>query len=204
MNRYRNSGSATLLLILLTTFISFPFLKNPVSDNVISGIPAYPDDPLPGHSGGFGEPNCQACHFDMPLNDPAGTVEIKGIPEKYESGKAYQLEIHIEHPEMNRAGFQFTARFPDGEDKPGLQAGDIEADSSDSMVTMHEDILYVHHTESGTIINSPHTKLWEITWSAPEIPSGPVVFNVAANAANGDDSEFGDFIYLQEGISNPD
>ncbi len=39
---------------------------------------------------------------------------------------------------------------------------------------------------------------WTIQWKVPEQNSLPVIFNIAANAGNGDQSEFGDFIYAEE------
>ena len=36
---------------------------------------------------------------------------------------------------------------------------------------------------------------WVIEWTAPATAAGPVVFHAAGNAANGDESQFGDFIH---------
>ncbi len=36
---------------------------------------------------------------------------------------------------------------------------------------------------------------WRIRWTAPAHPRGAVVFHLAANAANDDESPLGDFIY---------
>src|SRR5690606_8758969 len=46
----------------------------------------YPDRPPPAHTGGFGEPTCQQCHFDAPLNDPGGALYVEGLPERYTPG----------------------------------------------------------------------------------------------------------------------
>jgi hypothetical protein len=39
---------------------------------------------------------------------------------------------------------------------------------------------------------------WRVEWTAPDDAAGAVIFHVAANAANGDKSESGDFIYTTE------
>jgi len=42
---------------------------------------------------------------------------------------------------------------------------------------------------------------WQIVWTAPDDTSGEVIFNLAANAANGDVSAFGDLIFTREAES---
>ncbi len=39
---------------------------------------------------------------------------------------------------------------------------------------------------------------WTVKWKAPEVISDSIYFNISANAANGDQSEFGDWIYVRE------
>jgi hypothetical protein len=46
------------------------------------------------------------------------------------------------------------------------------------------------------------TARWTVLWTAPE-SGGEVRFNGAANAANQDDSQFGDYIYTAVEISGP-
>jgi len=58
-------------------------------------------------------------------------------------------------------------------------------------------IFYAEHTAEGTAPASPGTARWVVEWTAPAA-ADVVRFHVAANAANGDASEFGDFIYLRE------
>src|SRR5690606_38889249 len=54
---------------------------------------SYPDRPAPGHTGGFGEPTCLACHFDGDLGPPGGVLEVEGWPEVPEPGAAYELAV---------------------------------------------------------------------------------------------------------------
>jgi hypothetical protein len=49
-------------------------------------------------------------------------------------------------------------------------------------------------TAAGTTVSGDSIR-WLFRWTAPSESGGPVVFHVAANAANFDDSPLGDFIY---------
>lgn len=198
MSNIRYSSSAGLLLILAFTLLSFPYLSTTEHSEVTEGLPGYPDSPVPAHTGGFGELNCQSCHFDMPLNDPDGSLVLNGIPDPYEPGEEYLIEVQVEHLEMNRGGFQLSVRFSDESELEGEQAGNLISDSTDVKITTARDIQYAHHTMEGTEISTDNSSSWTITWSAPEEQGMPVVFHAAANAANGDDSEFEDHIYTTE------
>jgi hypothetical protein len=100
---------------------------------------AFVEDPAPGHTGGFDEPTCRACHFDQSVNDAEGSLTLDGVPQRVQPGKTYRLIVTLERPGLARGGFQLSARFADG-----------------------------------------------------------TLVHVAANAANDDDSQFGDFIYVLE------
>lgn len=157
----------------------------------------YATGPPPGYTGGFGEATCAECHFDSPLNDSDGTLLLKGIPDAYTPGKAYALELILVRPEVARGGFQLTTRFAEGPQSGG-QAGRIEAHDGETRIDSLNGVLYLSHAHSGTIPAARDSIRWTMTWRAPEKDPVPVVFHVAANAANGDNSEFGDFVYALE------
>jgi choline dehydrogenase-like flavoprotein len=56
-------------------------------------------------------------------------------------------------------------------------------------------IQYAQHTEAGSRLEVPGHARWTIQWTAPAHYNGRAVFHIVANAANDDDSEFGDHIY---------
>jgi len=60
-----------------------------------------------------------------------------------------------------------------------------------------DNMQYIQHSESGTKPDSGRSVSWSFNWTAPEDGS-TVIFNVAANAGNYDDSSFGDWIYIKE------
>ncbi len=162
----------------------------------------YPEQPPTAHTGGFGEPTCQQCHFDQPLNTPGGVLALDGVPEAYTPGQRYLLGISLARPAMQRGGFQLAARFAEGT-QAGQQAGALRALDARSEVAMADSsaVQYAYHTKAGTALEAPERARWIVTWTAPKHAAGRVVFHVVANAANDDDSEFGDFIYAREGFS---
>ena len=149
----------------------------------------YPSDPPPAHTGGFGEPTCHHCHFDHELNAEGGSLMLSGAKEGYVAGEWYTLEVLLTRAEMERAGFQVSARLERGE-----QAGlFMSVDEQVAMDTLNG-IQYLRQTEAGSYLSVQDTARWQIKWQAPADTSG-VIFHLTSNAANGDNSEFGDFIY---------
>jgi hypothetical protein len=154
---------------------------------------AYPFGAPPGTTGGFGEPTCLMCHFGNELNDPAGSLTIEGLPERYTPGQAYRLIIRLRRPRMAAAGFQLSARTP-----AGAQAGTFAAvaGTAAAKVETAAGILYAGHTEPGSRLATPGTAEWSVLWTAPA--AGPVTFSAAANAADDDRSPLGDYVYALE------
>lgn len=153
------------------------------------------DGPPPAHTGGFGEPTCRHCHSDADLNEPGGTLAVDGVPTSYEPGRDYELVVTLRRAGMLRAGFQLAARFAEGA-AAGTQAGDLAPVDNRTQVVPDSvtHVRYIEHRLTGTAVDSG-TGGWVFRWTAPRDPRGPVVFHVAGNAANDDDSPLGDFIY---------
>jgi hypothetical protein len=107
------------------------------------------------------------------------------------------LAVTLRRAGMLRAGFQLAARFAEGE-RAGTQAGSLEPADQRAKVLRDSTsrVLYVEHTFAGTTVAGDSAR-WILHWTAPAEAHGAVVFHVAANAANDDDSPFGDFIYAR-------
>ena len=166
---------------------------------------AYADQPLPEHTGGFGEPTCHACHFAEPLNAPGGSLALEGVPPAYTPGATYRLTVRLRKPDMRRGGFQLAGRFADGS-AAGQQAGTLRpVDAERVAITPAGStaVQYAHHTLDGTALAHPDAAEWTLEWTPPDTARGPVVFHAAANAANDDASAFGDFVYTQQAQSRP-
>lgn len=154
--------------------------------------PRYVRQPPLGHTGGFGEPTCHACHFGAGVNAGGGHVVLTGLPDSVEPGRVYRLTVALTDT-MERAGFMMSARHADGR-----QAGRLTPSDS-SRVTVRsagdQSVQYAHHTVAGTDLVGPNQGTWTVRWTAPSSPSDSVLVHVAANAANDDASAFGDDIY---------
>ena len=158
------------------------------------------DSPLPGYTGGFEEPTCVYCHFEAPVNAPEGSLTILGVPSVYMPGGSYGITATLTHPELERGGFQLAVRFAEGK-RIGLQAGDLTAVDGMVAVDTEEDVQYARHTVEGTVPAVSDTSRWNIEWKAPPGGDAPVIFHLVGNAANDDNSEFGDFLYQTEAVS---
>lgn len=164
---------------------------------VIAASPHYPEEPPPQHTGGFGEPTCHTCHFGADLNAPGGKLELLGLPEVYEPDRSYRLIVRISRADLMRAGYQLAARYAEGE-HAGEQAGQLRVSDVRSKLTPagEPEVTFAHHTREGSEPATGELGLWELEWQAPHANT-PIVFHLAANAANGDASEFGDHVYTR-------
>ncbi|MEX2572937.1 MAG: choice-of-anchor V domain-containing protein [Balneolaceae bacterium] len=157
-----------------------------------AGYPEQLDGP---YTGGYGEQTCHTCHFDYDLNKKAGSLEVEGLGETYSPGEQIRISVTVQREHLGKAGFQLTARFADGS-----QAGHFDTPGERLAFTPATDdnIDYLQHSEAGTEPVSGNLARWTFKWTAPDTGAGSIIFNIAANAANGDQSEFGDWIYVKE------
>jgi hypothetical protein len=161
---------------------------------------AYAEGAPPGFSGGFQEDSCHACHFDAKPNAGPGRVTIEGVPAAFAPGERYTLTITLQRASMKLAGFQLAARFKDS----GAQAGTIAPGPGDGERAGFESqagIQYAGQKKAGAAVAGDATQ-WTIEWTAPK-SGGPVIFHVAANAADGNERADGDFVYTATAESAP-
>lgn len=188
------------LLFKITAIALFPFIvgitiqQNEESTAIENKLAAtYPEHIAGPYTGGFGEQSCHSCHFDYDLNQPEGELSVSGIDENFKAGQEYVINIQVNRTDMNVAGFQMTARFEDGS-----QAGQFEIDE-ELTTTPHIEgsVTYIQHAV-GKVDAENGEKNWQIKWTGPNQATEPIFFHIAVNAANGDASAFGDWIYLKE------
>ena len=162
--------------------------------SIVGTVRAYPAGPPPGVTGGFGEPTCNqaGCHATYSLNagraEGLGDLVIAGIPKQYEPLKTYPLKMTITHDSADRAafGFQVAVRAK----ASGAQAGGLKAMDANTQAVAEKGIQYMEQTLEGSLSN-----VFEFNWVAPASTAGEIVVNAAGNAANGDGSPKGDYIY---------
>nr|MBO2490526.1 hypothetical protein [Rhodothermus marinus] len=152
----------------------------------------YVDHPPLAHTGGFGEPTCQRCHFEYPLNEPGGRLTIQGLPDTCRTDTSYTLQLTLQHPEMLRAGFELAVRFADS----GRQAGRLQPLDDRVWLDTLRGVWYAFHSPAGTELTASGKAVWTLRWIPPDT-IGRVVLHAVANAANDDASEFGDRIYQE-------
>lgn len=161
-------------------------------------LAAYQAGPLPGMTGGFGEPTCAQCH--------AGTRPADGglaldVPRTYQAGRVYRLRVTLRRANLDVGGFEIAARFAAG-DARGRQAGALKAVDGRVQVVTGKGVQYAQHTEAGSRAVRRGAMEWIVEWRAPDSPEGgDVVFHAAANASNGDFSQLGDAILTSESLA---
>jgi hypothetical protein len=162
---------------------------------------AYADGAPAGFSGGFREESCHACHFEAEVNTKPGQLTIAGVPERFAAGDRYTLTISLSRAGMAIAGFQLTARVEDG----GAQAGTLAPAPGEEdriKVETQTSVQYAGQRARGAALVQPATARWTLVWTAPQT-AGTVLFNIAANAADNDESVRGDYVYTALASTRP-
>ena len=198
--RFKWLRNILVLGVLLSTGAMFAALRDvdvAEASETTAGF-AYRDGPPFGFSGGFGEDHCQACHNSEKLNAAPGSVTIS-VPERYSPGKVHTVTVTLKRPGMKIGGFVLTARF----ENDSTQAGTLSlGDGQQGRIKIANDrgVQYAYHSRAGTELTGTGVARWTLRWTAP-VGDRVVQFNVASNAANGDDSNSGDFIYTSRARS---
>ncbi|MBI1748385.1 MAG: hypothetical protein HYR55_17650 [Acidobacteria bacterium] len=176
----------TAVLLLLGTSLLYAFT---------SGAP-------PRYTGGFEDNTCAMCHNSYDLDsgrDLDGTFDIIGVPDQYTPGEVYPITVTIAQPAQKKWGFQLAVRAQD----TGEQAGIIEiTDSRNTVVDVSQGVQFINQTRAGAqegVVDGPVS--WTFNWRAPDTVMGDVVFHAAGNAADGDGSYAGDYIYTDSKVA---
>lgn len=152
---------------------------------------AYSSGPPNAVTGAPGESTCgiASCHGN--LNTGSGSVSLDA-PLEYRPGDTIDLSVVVAMIDQQRWGFEATVL--DTLDQPVGEI--ILTDPSRTQLGSALGRQYVKHTLAGTDNNTPdQSPGWSFQWIAPETDAGSVVFYVAGNAANGNNTNSGDFIY---------
>ncbi len=158
--------------------------------------------PPPGFTGAPGESTCTECHdaFGEETNRGPGELILEH-PARYELGQTVMITVRLEQAGQRRWGFQLTA-LTAGTQEP---AGEfVITDPVHTQIVVGQNgIRYVEHTPRGTFAGRPDEARWTVGWRAPEHDVGPVTFYATGNAANGDGTRLGDWIYAAESTIVP-
>lgn len=146
---------------------------------------------------------CTQCHNSSPLNSGKGSVRVVFPGASYQPGMTYRMRVELRDPDQQRWGFQLTARL--ASDPANSAAGDLIppgdltravcGNGAAKPCTSNNQIQLIMHTVAGTRTGIRNGADFEFDWTAPPAGAGAVSFYVAGNAANGDGTNQGDYIY---------
>jgi len=156
----------------------------------LATLQAYEDGAAPGYTGGFGEDSCHACHSDNRLNHRRGSLSITGLPPKVDAGEYYTIIVTLAHEQLRRGGLQLSLRHADGS-----SAGELHSDESTLTLHTNGNVEYLQQRAAKKPSQDKAGLSWKLQWRAPAAGSA-ITLHIAANAANGDRSALGDFVYL--------
>jgi uncharacterized protein (TIGR03437 family) len=162
------------------------------------------EGPPPGFCGVPGElGTCADCHSGGPGSGSVKVTFPNGLT--YTPGVSQNLVVTVADSSQQRWGFQLTARqssststqagtFSPGGDgfTQNVCAMPVTIEPTACSSSMVE---YIEHTLAGTRNGTTGSVTFQFRWTPPSTNSGNVKVYVAANAANGDGTPFGDHIY---------
>lgn len=150
---------------------------------------AFSGSPPNGRTNAPGEGNCTACHNSFALNAGTGSLTVTDLGN-WEPGQDYDLTVTLSDPNASRWGFEFTII-----DEAGDSVGSLVNLDSNAQVSSSGNRTYAKHTSPGTYNGTSDQATWTVRWTAPETGTGDVTLYMVGNAANGNSSTSGDYIY---------
>ena len=163
-----------------------------------------PDGPPPAHTGGFGEPTCEACHVGGAEPGTPGARAELILPGTFEPGQTYDITVVVRRERLARGGFELAARFASHEPLAAREAGRLAlADTARTGLVRDSarSVTYARHTRPGTRGTAGELR-WRLRWTAPTERQA-VVFHAALLAANDDDSNLGDEVIVRAQVVQP-
>jgi uncharacterized protein (TIGR03437 family) len=170
---------------------------------------AYEYGPPPGSAGPPSDLTCSSpqCHGNIAgtgnvaINFPNGLTYVPGVKQ--------HIVVTITDPVQQRWGFQATVR-PSSNPRSS-QAGNFDSTDSNTQVVCQDDsqktagqpcamspnFQFIEHTTEGTRLGTPSPVSFGFDWTPDTSTTGNLLFYVAANAANGDGTQYGDHVYYK-------
>ncbi len=158
---------------------------------------AYTSSSVPpsGYTGAPGESTCAAsgCHDTNATINNSSFLALTSVPSGlftsgYTPGQAYNITLN-HNATSARYGFGLTVL----DQLNNLLAGSITITApTTTELLLNGGREYLGHENANT------TNAWSFQWTAPAAGTDTVVFYVAGNAANGNNSDSGDFIHLNQ------
>ncbi|MBL7923696.1 MAG: hypothetical protein JNL88_05820 [Bacteroidia bacterium] len=150
---------------------------------------------IAGKTGSPGEPTCVDCHSDFALNSGGGSISIgnTGMNNwQYVPGQTYPITVTVSHQGSSLFGLGLECLTSSNNNAGTFGIVNSSTQLMTRLVAGVSRINVVHTLNGGTGTNS---KTFTFNWTAPPAGTGNVTFYFTGNAANGDDSTGGDYIY---------
>ncbi len=147
-----------------------------------------------GATGSPGEKSCVGCHNTYGLNSGTGSLTIQSaalVNWKYEPDKTYTINVTVTNPGTSLFGIGFEALTAAGANAGTLVPG-TTTKISNATVSGNQRTS-ITHTGSGN--TGTDSFVFTFTWQSPSTDVGDVTFYCAGNAANGNKTTAGDYIY---------
>ena len=145
--------------------------------------------------------NTASCHTEFITDTGPGAFSLSGVPTTWVPNQTYNLTVNLSQALQSKWGFEVTAK-----DSTDAFAGTLTV--TDAVNTQLGTLPYIKHTGTGThngVANA--SPGWSFDWTAPsDISVGTISFYAAGNAANGNFSPLGDYIYTDflESVAIPE
>ncbi len=140
-----------------------------------------------------GENNCTKCHRTYPLDSGTGKVEIIGLPEQYVPSQTYPIKVRVTDEEAREWGFEITAITDDGAACGSFRSDQLAVQALGPSQQFGR--FYALQTIFGVYAGQTGSAEWNFYWKAPSTDLGPATFYATGNGANGDHTDFFDYIY---------
>ena len=163
-------------------------------------VSAFSFGPPDERTGAPNETTCVAagCHAGNDLNASGGALTLT-IPETYQPNEVYTIVVDLARTGQSKWGFEMTAL-----DGDGARAGTFEIDpAGNTQLGEANGKQYIKQTAIGAAAGTNDENSWEFQWTAPDTDVGPITFYTAGNAANGNFTATGDYIYTEQAESIP-
>jgi hypothetical protein len=135
-------------------------------------------------SGGTGleDADTAGCHCHNLEADPGVTLNLMGLPDRYQPGDVYDLIVTVEggppEDDLGTAAGGFMV---------GCSNGSFAVPEGSDLVQVFNNGQSASHTQAGNKVRQ-----WRLVWRAPKAGTGDAVFHLSANSVNGDGVETGE------------
>lgn len=129
---------------------------------------------------------CAQCHFDAEPVEDSPALSLSGLEEGAIAGERYLLSLSFAAEDSDVVGFMASMQN--------------SADGAAGAMSSDDDRVKARAAVARSTLKSSRSgngaAKWSFHWRAPDV-SGPVTLRIAANAGNGDSSQFGDRMHLK-------